>query len=175
MAESYKDSWSKNAQNLSDTPMFKKRDVEDALTVLEQNFSIVEKRQEMFDVWQKVRRLYVFDVGTRIPDYISYVPIDASNLPRAVTQMLSALSYKESTRHREPQNPPKVSARQGDIDHQQGTLVTFSSDDDAKLAYYNALSNIRAIFGNSTNVITRDSLERDYNLVWAKPKGADNG
>lgn len=166
---SYKKTWSSEAQQASDIQYIKLRSLSEALTALEaKNWSLVEHRQECFDIWKGIQREFPVAVDKQFPEYTTYINTAACEFPKVVAQFLAAISYKESSKVR---NEPEKSVSKSvisklDIDHPMGTLVTFASDDDARKAFYESLHSLRTMLSTPGCVTDRGSFEKKYSLKW---------
>lgn len=160
--------WNDCAQKHSDQEMIYLRDFNSTLTKLEaKNWSVVENRQEAFDIWHTMKREYIVDRTHQFPADKSFLSLQMCDYAKIVAQLLASLSYKESSKHR---NEPKeiIPSSVGKLQqHPGGGQLTFSSDDDARKAYYESIRLLRVTSSGLGCVMTRDSFERECGLTWA--------
>jgi len=160
--------WNTCSQAISDQEMIYLRDFNSTLTQLEtKNWSIVENRQEAFDIWRTMKREYIVSRRERFPEDKTFLSLQMCDYAKIVAQLLASLSYKESSKHR---NEPKetVPSLVGKLQqHPGGSQLTFSSDDDARKAYYESIRLLRVTSSTLGCVKTRESFEFDCKLTWA--------
>jgi len=177
----YGDTWNSNAQIDADSKYVAKNALEDLagdLQVL--NWSIVEHRQRAFDIIktfinENARRIFAHD--KEFPKYQTYLKLAGCDLPKTLAQLEEACSYKEASKHRnEPEKKPESSARIGksqnyvvknETGHAEGLIVSYSSDDDARVAFYEAIRTLLLIAETRSCLTTKEIIEAKHGLKWA--------
>jgi hypothetical protein len=169
---SYGNTWKSDAQVASDGLFAKKRDFSMLIhAMMSKNWSIVDHRQQAFDMWDGLKVDHPVAHNVQFPEFVSYVALENCDFAKVDAQLKAAMSYKESSKHRnEPAKQPEKSGLQritNETGHTEGMVVSFSSDDDARKAYYEALRTFVTIARDESCVYTRSSFETKYNLTWA--------
>jgi len=170
------ENWSDNAQRLSDRQYVTVRSLSQTIDeMMLKNWSLVEARQQAIDIWGALPRLYVFSHEERMPEFKTYVDLTASDYPKVVAQMMKSLSHKEASKHRnEPLKKPEAGTSRNqvkvavDTGHTEGVVISYASDDDAKVAYYEALRTIETQVARGIGLLNRTSFETEHNLKWVE-------
>lgn len=168
---SYGKTWTTEAQNAADGLFFVKTEFVLAVrTMGNKNFSVVEHRQQAFEIWDKLMPSHPIAKDRQMPDTVTYVAVENCDFAKIETQMLKALSYKESSKHRnEPAKEPVKSGLRAvqEHDHISGVLVNFSPMDDASSAYYEAVRSLKDVASKTECTYDRASFEKKFGLTWA--------
>jgi hypothetical protein len=165
----YGDSWKSDAQNASDGMFIKKREFAMGIHAMgSKNWSIVDHRQQAFDIWDGLKIEFPVSKKNRFPEDVTYVALENCDFAKVEAQLKAAMSYKESSKHRnEPEKKPesKVSIR-NETGHTEGMIVSFASDDDARKAYYESLRTFSTIIRDPACTYDMASFEEKHNLKW---------
>lgn len=173
---SYDKSWNTDAQNASDALYIFKRDFVQVLRELEsKNWSLVEHRQQAFDVWHGMPTKFIVSHDKQFPQWGYYVSMEMCDFPKVAAQLEMAIAYKESSKHRnEPIGPPEGNKPKNgflqiksETGHTEGMIVSFSSDDDARKAYYEAIRTFKVLAATVSCGFDRQSFEDRFGLKWA--------
>jgi hypothetical protein len=170
---SYKN-WSEEAQVAADMQYISKRDFVQALNDIgTHNWSIVDHRQQMMDIWGSINRNFIVNETEQFPKGAVYISLEMVDYAKLEAQLMAALSYKESSKHRnEPEKKPEsASSRQqirvsSDTGHTEGTIISYSSDDDARKACYEAIRTFKVQISRPGGTVGRSTFEARYRLKW---------
>jgi hypothetical protein len=164
---SYKKTWSTDAQIAADSYFIYKQEFMTILRTMKKNWAIVELRQQCFDIWSNMRREFPVGVDKQFPEFKFYINTENSEYPKLEAQMLAALSYKESSKHRnEPESDKAGTISKRDLADLKGGVLKFDSEDDAKKSYYEALHGFETLASRVNSGYDRKSFETKYSLKW---------
>lgn len=166
----YGKTWSTEAQSAADSYFIYKREFQNTLRELEsKNWSLVEHRQQAFDIWNGMHREFVVNFDKQFPEHRFYISTEECEFPKIASQLEAALSYKESSKHRnEPAKEPskQTAFNTKEIDHIGNTLITFASDDDARKAYYESIRTFYILARTAGCGFDRGGFESKFSLTW---------
>jgi len=139
------------------------------------DIGIAAARSALRESWAKLARTKPFDHNKRFPDYEVYVCIDAGDWPRKISQMLSALSYKEPDNKGKNSVSDKTGSKVGgnnstNQEESKEAEVKGFLPGDVLLSFQNAVARMRDQINRGDGVYDRRSLETEMNLKWETDK-----
>lgn len=157
-------------------------DLRDFMATAEMNsFAYVSGRNSTIQAWGKIKRKAPCSRDTRFDDWDCYVYIDDGDWPGKITQMLTALNYREASEQGQLSNDKNET---GKIDTKaKGKMKTDTHDAEsseqassamvgqnehnkALLSFYTAIRRMKDQLAKGDNVHDRTSFEKHFDAIW---------
>jgi hypothetical protein len=162
--------WSEDAQVAADMQYISKRDFVVALNdIISHNWSIVDHRQQMMDIWGNIKRSFIVGETVQFPPGAVYISLEMTDYAKLEAQLLNSLAFKESSKHRnEPEKKPESrgQVRVSESGHTEGTVISYAAADDAMKACYEALRTFKVQISRPGGTVGRQTFESRYGLKW---------
>jgi hypothetical protein len=160
--------WGDTTQRMSDQRWANVRKLSAAIITAERNgFSTVEGRRAATEALIQAIEVAPFAYDLQFPEYQSWLFLDGGDWPAKMTQALSALDHKETSKPQQSQQGSQSDKTKGREQLPDNDIRGFYSYDDALHAFHQAMRRMKGQLGAGDQVYTRGSFARDLGLTWA--------